>query len=343
MKTTNCPFCIKATLKGYPFTPYSGNSDIIKEPYDTAINKACRDCIHCEEMEQAIARTDYDGLTRFCLSYVNGKGEFKSLNIRFGKETTVYTTPYYKQEFQPTPYKIGTDETQSFKSRLYALHAELWADSYGSDDGECYTWWELFMTFQNGKTIRKQGTNALPPQWNRLLEICGAYYKWMKQDSPARMYELKYNHITGLREKPKNCYTPFTDYWATANNLPTAERLFFPDDIQERTKVCIFARPIRRDSMKKTEKQIEACRKFCKLRRLEIVAEYFAEQNNQEQEFRRMIAEAKEKGFTYIILATKSHLSRDMEQAIEIRKELAEKGLKTIILPPKKWGQWRNY
>lgn len=348
MQTKTCPFCMKTELKGYFFTPYSENAETAKEPYDTALNRACRNCAHCTEMERAIARREYDGLTRFCLTFVNGRGELKSLNIRFGNDTIIFTSPNYQETSPPAPYIIGQDETRTLKARLYTLHAEFWADFYGSESGDCLAWWELLMTFQNGKELHKKGTDTLPPQWNKLLKIVGVYYKWMLQDfSAKKMYMLKYNHRTRKREKPTDSLPPFTDYWATVKGLPPTERLPVPDDVREGAKVCIYARSNQLGDFSTTKQQIEACREFCRARRLEVVAEYADEGvsglNRCGEELKRLKSESKEKGFTHIVLASVSRFSRDIRQAIAIRNELAALGLTAIMLPPKKWGYWHYY
>ena len=203
MQTKTCPFCMKTELKGYFFTPYSENAETAKEPYDTALNRACRNCAHCTEMERAIARREYDGLTRFCLTFVNGRGELKSLNIRFGNDTIIFTSPNYQETSPPAPYIIGQDETRTLKARLYTLHAEFWADFYGAENGDCPAWWELLMTFQNGKELHKKGTDTLPPQWNKLLKIVGVYYKWMLQDFSAKKCICSNTITERAREKSR--------------------------------------------------------------------------------------------------------------------------------------------
>lgn len=348
MKKTTCPFCMKATLKGYPFTPYSDNTEILAQPYDTGLNNFCSKCCHCAEMEQAIARKEYENLRKFCLSYVNGRGEFKSLMIRFDDETTVFTSPNYEEKDIPSPYIIGQDETKTLKARFFTLHSEFWADFYGSDTDDCYTWWDLELTFDDKTAIHKKGTDVLPPQWNKLLKIIGVYYKWMLQDfSAAKMFKLKYNHRTRQREKPANTLPSFTDYWSKIKKFPPTERLPTPDNVKEDTKVCIYARTNDLGDKSKVQKQMEACRTFCKEKKLQIVAEYIDEGvtglNGYGKALRLLMAEAKEKEFTHIVLASVSRFSRDIGLAVKIRRELERQGLTAIILPPKKWGYWHYY
>lgn len=348
MKTKICPFCMKGTLKGYPFTAYSLKTEVALQPYDTSLGKACRKCCHCAEMEQALERKEYDTLTRFCLSYVNGRGEFKSLNIRFiGGEAVIFTSPAYKQTKMPVPYIIGHDETQTLKARLYGLHAEFWNKHYASGENT-YVWWELELTFVDEKRIHSTGTDILPPQWNKLLKIVGVYYKWLLQDfSASKMYAKKYNHRTRKRELPTNTLPPFFDYWSNAKDIPAPERLPTPDDVEEGAKVCIYARSNGLGEQSSVKEQLKDCHAFCIAKRLTVVAEYTDEGetglNEYGEELKRLIREASEKGFTHVIVGSVSRFSRDIGKAVKIRKYLAKCGLTAVILPPKKWGYWHFY
>lgn len=346
MNNNNCPFCIKANIKGYPFT--IATEKYATEPYDTSINKTCPKCCHCPEMENALNHNEYSALTEFCLTLVNGRGELKSLRILFEKSiATVYTTPRYKETQIPAPFTIGENEIHTLQARLCNIHTELWCDLYSSGY-TTYTWWELLLKFSDRKPIRKRGTDRLPPQWNRLIKLIGVYYEWLYYDwSYSKIYRLKYNHKTRAREVPQNTLAPFTDYWSTAQNIPEVVKMPTVENLSKGEKVCIYARSNGISVYSSTEQQLAECRTFCKERNLQIVGEYVDDGetglNEMGDQLKKLFADIECKQFKFVILASVSRFSRDIKKAATIRNELEKHNVKAVILPPKKWGYWLNY
>ena len=346
MNNKHCPFCMKSNIKGYPFT--LATEKYAAEPYDTSINKVCPKCCHCPEMENALNHNEYGNLTEFCLSLVNGRGEHKSLRIVFDKnKATVFTTPRYRETQIPAPFTIGENEMRTLRARLYNIHAELWNDLY-STDSATYVWWELQMKFNDKSPVCKRGTDRLPPQWNRLIKVIGVYYEWLYYDwSYPKMYKLKYNHKTRQRELPQNTVPPFFDYWNTVKDIPETIELPTADDLVKGTKVCIYARSNGLMQYSSADKQLNECRDFCKALKLQIVAEYIDEGetglNEMGGQLKRLFADIDEKKFGYVVLASVSRFSRDIQKAANIRKELEKHNVKAVILPPKRWGYWLNY
>lgn len=346
MNNKHCPFCIKANIKGYPFT--IATEKYATEPYDTSINKVCPKCCHCPEMENALNHNAYSTLTELCFSLVNGRGEHKSLRIVFEKyKATVYMTPRYRETQIPPPFTIGENEMRTLRARLYNIHAELWNDFY-STDNTTYTWWELLLKFSDSPDISKRGTDKLPPQWNRLIKVIGVYYEWLYYDwSYPKMYKLKYNHKTRRREIPQNTVPPFTDYWGTVKDIPETIELHTAENLTKNTKVGIYARSNGLETYSSTQKQVEECRDFCKVRKVQIVGEYIDNGetglNAKGEQLNALFADIRQKGIECVVLTALSRFSRDIQRAASIRKELQNYNVKVVILPPKKWGYWLNY
>ena len=349
MFTTTCPFCAKTGLKGYPFTIESGNADSEKEPYDTSLNKACKKCKKCPEMQKALDRKAYDDLQYFCLSYVNGNGDFKSLKIDFEKNGAIITTsPKYKQTQITPPYTIGEEETKQLKARLYNQHIELWQDFYTQNGKTAYTWWELTMRFQENKEIQKRGTDKIPPMWNRLIKAIGRYFEWLYKDwCDGKMYAMKYNHKTGEREVPEKTIPPFTDYWQTGIKIPEIARLPTIDELKPSTRVCVYARSNQIGGGNATKKQIKECTAVCIEKKLQIVSVYEDENVSGIGEMgdglKALIKSAERGEFSHVVLTSVSRYSRDTCKAWEIWKSIKDKGVQTVVIPPKKWGYWLNY
>lgn len=350
MIKSTCPFCTKTSLKGYTFTIESQNSDIEKEPYDTSLNKVCKKCRKCPEMQKALDRNAYDNLQNFCLSYVNGNGDFKSLKIDFETNggAIITTSPKYKQTEISPPYTVGEEETKQLRARLYNQHIELWQDFYTKDGKSTYTWWELTMRFQGDKEIKKRGTDKIPPAWNRLIKAIGRYFEWFYKDwCEGKMYAQKYNHKTGEREIPQNTVPPFSDYWGTKLKIPEIARMPVIDELKPSTRVCVYARSNQIGGGNATKKQIKECVAVCAEKGLEIVNVYEDEGISGIGETGnglKALLQGAEKGeFTHVVLTSVSRYSRDTCKAWEIWKKIKEKGVQTVVIPPKKWGYWLNY
>ena len=350
MIKTTCPFCTKTNLKGYTFTIESLDDEINKEPYDTRLNRVCGKCIKCPEMLKALDINAYSNLKQFCLSYVNGCGDFKSLKIDLTDNGGIITTsPKYKQTTISPPYTIGKEEASQLKARLFIQHIELWNDFYSKPTNlSPYTWWQITMLFNNGKTIEKRGTNLLPPKWNRLIKVIGRYFEWLYKDwSQNKMYELKYNHKTGERETPTNTIAPFTNYWNLPLTIPPLIRFPCIDDLKKGTRVCIYARTNQQGGGNATKFQIKRCTDICIKLSLNIVAVFEDENVSGIHEYgnglKALIQKADEKAFTHVILTDVIRYSRNVNKAWEIYKLLKEKGIETIPIPPQKWGYWLLY
>ena len=350
MNNNTCPFCTKTELKGYPFTLDSENEEQAKEPYDTSLNRVCRKCKKCPEMEKALNRNAYDNLTQFVLSYVNGNGDFKSLKIDFEDKGAVITTSskYRQTEIEP-PYTIGEEETKQLKARLYNQHIELWADFYSKDEQrEKYTWWELTMVFDKERKIVKRGIDKIPPMWNRLIKVIGRYFEWLYKDwCDGKMYAMKYNYKTGEREIPTNTKPPFTDYWNSALTIPEIARIPTVDELKPRTRVCVYARSNQIGGGNATKKQIKECTAVCIEKNLQIVCVYEDEgvsgMGEMGDGLKALFSSADYKAFTHVILTNVSRYSRDTLKAWKIWQALKDKGVETVAIPPKKWGYWLNY
>lgn len=343
---TQCPFCEKAKLKKYPLTLYTPNYE--QEPYDTTLNKACNNCRHCPEMEKALNRNEYHNLKEFYLTLVNGRGELKSIKIVFSDNfATILTTPHYKETIIPTPFIIGENETHTLKARLYGVHAELWAEMY-STNIQAYTWWELSLKFVDKPDIIRRGTDRLPPQWNKLIKIIGVYYEWLYKDSSySLMFKLKYNFKTRELETPQNTCLPFTDFWEKVKDIPVPIELPKAEDIPQHSRVCIYSRSNILGQASTAKKQIKDCNDFCRLLKLTVVEKYVDEGvsgiGQIGDELKRLIREVKDKQIKFVIISSFSRYSRDISKAAKVRKMLEECNVKTIVLPPKKWGYWLNY
>lgn len=349
MTKTTCPFCTKTNLKGYTFTNESLDDKINKEPYDTHLNRVCGKCIKCPEMLKALDINAYSNLKQFCLSYVNGSGDFKSLKIDLTDSGGIITTsPKYKQTVIPPPYTIGKEESNQLKARLFIQHIELWNDFYSKPTSlSPYTWWQIKMFFNDGKIIEKRGTNLLPPKWNRLIKVIGKYFEWLYKDwSQNKMYELKYNHKTGEREFPTNTTPPFTDYWNSPLTIPPL--IHFPciDDLKKGTRVCIYARTNQQGD-NAIKRQIKRCSDTCNKLNLNVVAVFEDENVSGVHDIgnglKSLLEQATKGLFTHVILTDISRYSRSTEKAWSLYKKLKEKGIETIPIPPQKWGYWLLY
>lgn len=350
MIQNTCPFCTKTGLKGYPFTLDSQDEEQAKEPYDTNLNRVCRKCQKCPEMQKALDRNAYDNLKQFILSYVNGNGDFKSLKIDFrGKKAVITTSPKYKQTQIEPPYTIGEEETKQLKARLYNQHIELWADFYTKgEQREKYTWWELSMLFDGDRKTVKRGIDKISPMWNRLIKVIGRYFEWLYKDwCDGKMYAMKYNHKTGEWEVPTNTMPPFTDYWNMGLKIPEIAYIPTIDEIKPSTRVCVYARSNQIGGGNATKKQIKEIQAVCMERKLKIVAKYEDEGVSGIQEMgdglKALFQGAEQKEFTHVILTNVSRYSRNTLKAWEIWKALQDKGIQTVVIPPKKWGYWLNY
>lgn len=349
MTKTTCPFCTKTNLKGYTFTNESLDDKINKEPYNTHLNRVCGKCIKCPEMLKALDINAYGNLKQFCLSYVNGSGNFKSLKIDLTDNGGIITTsPKYKQNIISPPYTIGKEETNQLKARLFIQHIELWNDFYSKPTSlSPYTWWQIKMVFNDGNIIEKRGTNLLPPKWNRLIKVIGKYFEWLYKDwSQNKMYELKYNHKTGEREFPSNTTPPFTDYWNTPLSIPPLIRFPSIDDLKKGTRVCIYARTNQQGD-NAIKRQIKRCTDICTKLNLNIVAVFEDENVSGIHDIgnglKALLEQATKGLFTHVILTDISRYSRSTEKAWSLYKKLKEKGIETIPIPPQKWGYWLLY
>lgn len=348
MIKNTCPFCMKTGLKGYPFTLDCEDEEKAKEPYDTHLKKVCGKCQKCSEMQKALDRNAYDDIQQFILSYVNGCGDFKSLKIDFKRREAIITTsPKYRQTKIDPPYNIGEEETKQLKARLYNQHIELWKDKYSKSEKTTYTWWELSMRFPD-KLVLKQGTDKIPEGWNRLIKVIGKYFEWLYKDwCEDKMYLQKYSHKTGEREVPKDTMKPFTQYWKKSLKIPPKATFLMIDKLKRGTHVCVYARSNQVGGGNATKKQLKECNEVCREMGLQVVAEYEDEGVSGIREMGEglttLIHEAEEGKFRYIVLTSISRYSRDTAKAWEIWRNLKDKGVETVVIPPKKWGYWLNY
>lgn len=347
MKTT-CPFCTKTNLKGYPFTIDSLNDTVNKEPYDTHLQRVCGKCQKCPEMLKALDMNAYASLQEFCLSYVNGCGDFKSLKITFTESGAIIaTSPNYRQTKIPPPYTIGAEESKQLKARIYIQHIELWKDFYESATSvPTYTWWNLSMTFADKNIIIKRGTDKLPQKWNRLIKVVGRYFEWLYKDwSVEKMYALKYNYKTSERELPTNTLPPFTDYWHLPLSIPPLVRFPNIDELKKGTRVCIYARTNQKGNAIQT--QMKRCIDVCSQRELNVVA-IFEDENisgirDMGNGLKSLFEQAEKALFTHVVLTDISRYSRNTEKAWNIYADLKAKGIESVMIPPQKWGYWLNY
>jgi hypothetical protein len=296
-------------------------------------------------MDIAIERKEFADLKRFCLSYVNGRGEFKSLNIVFNGDTaTVCTTPMYRCAELPPPLIIALDEITILQARLYNMHIEFWQDFYGNHADDIYTWWELLMQFDNGKRIIKRGSDSLSPQWNRLIKIIGVYYEWMYKDwSKDKMYSTLYNHKTRQRELPKDTAAPYSDYWQNIE-VPPAIKFTSAYELKPHTYICIYIRTNLIGTSSPAKNKLIDCHKFCKERDINIVREYIDEgvtgMNGKGKELQRLCDDIAKHDFTHVLVHATSGYSRDIPKSTYIIAELEKRGIRTVTLPLKGWGHW---
>lgn len=113
--------------------------------------------------------------------YLDGTKKTKTIQYATAPQGMTVDLTQPKATHPPDPDRVYQEITLTPKKwlaladALTALEIPNWGDTYADNDISDGTQWELQITFPDGRTIHKSGSNDYPPAWDKFIKILKKY------------------------------------------------------------------------------------------------------------------------------------------------------------------------